>query len=1823
MAPTNTRSNYLLNRIISLFLVVGILFQTIICVPNVSAASSAEFAGQVLLGNAALAQTQTLTDNGDGSYTLQLTLDTKLTLTDRNQDAGTSQNHYYTAPYSGNYLVQIWGGDGASGSDTSYSDGGIGGAGGYVCGKIYLQAGETLYYQLGGDGKQTQVEDEGGGINGDGGGHGDTGSLKVGGGGGYSVVYKFDALEFEKNYTDGNGTMTTEIREEDRATKYILIAGGGGGGGAGNGISPLLGVTAVGTADGGAAGTMGSASGVLSGSGYDVEGTFFAGADGKSSGTVTNFVGRGGTNVPGEINATLLGSLVDLFQGKQPNDWRGTASGNYAGGSGGSGNLRGGAGGAGFCGGSGGVQAGLLSAYSIGGGGGGSSFIAANVTYTGIDDILASDGLSSNPSSTGGAVHIAALDAEEHLSYLNGLTLSGTCSEYFDVTSDDSRITATGTGFSASGIDLADDGSVTLTLQLTPKDGFMGGNNVPMWDGGITCSTTDGSGHTAVIPISDDCGYANVPLQNFVINAHSHSTNIENPTYQVESSDQKAKDGLYTDNYEALREQIANGSAGWQYDFIQSIGAYYVQTEEGTAISETTVSPTGSTRYRVLLDVMPKTNSYAAVGDPVLPTTFMKYAVITITPPGAGSLFDNEFTGQKALTFDEDSETYQLTYNFDITRNVDTNALESPKPYYYDTIDSFTVPENKAGYYLIQAWGGNGGNGYANRAEAGRGGAGGYVYGVVHLNEGDTITSDTSEAANGAAATNNNSGGIGGGFSKVALTEHGETNVTTIMISGGGGGGGNGSTSWFLTDNGGNGSTSTDVSNELNNDNNYEAYKGGTGGTGSSVIIGIFGSGGAGGAAGANYRSSTMSTDVSALTAAAQNIYKTEIAKSANPNPKANGGSIVITCLQLDEAESANPELKDFSFGSDISRYFTVQSVTVDAGTGGKYDAPVIDRSTNQITIGNIDPAVSSVNTATGRTETAGYKVTITLKAKDGFLGGNDVPLLEYGATNSLFETGMYVGQTVSEELQTEAVVKAPATDYANVDIPELNDYASITAKEHTVTAGESVNTADMYELVWSTPLPADWEDEFVTLTQTLTEKGATTPITSSTISPRVTTWYDMTLALAPKAAPVKATVITEAETQTLPCQPVIYVLPRVVYELTNLTTSETLDSANSAVIPAGKDYTATLSPAAGYLLPDTITVTGNDGVVLSAGSGYTYDSSTGEFTVYASAIGTRQITVTATAPIKTNLLTYHYESAPGVSRAPDVSEFLPGADMQSAMPFTHDPRDVDGYSYVQSWEVDGAAIEWVIAPERAERPAGIPVVMPESDVWVFGHYKPNDYTLTINYYYDGKTEPAAPAHSETVTYGSAYSVTSPVVSGYLADRAVISGTMGASDTTINVYYTPTANQLNILYFKTLPDGSLEQFDSHNSTAATDASYAVTSPALTGYTVEAGKETVSGTMTAEGVTVQVVYTPNRYTVTLDANGGSCTKDGIIVAYNNLYGYVYRDGAWGYDSLPTPVRVGYNFQGWYLDGQKVTEATKVTTPANHTLTAQWEGQEFKYIIRHVYEDGTSVENGSYDINVTAAVGDPVPPASYVSVPAVEGYTADRTRRELATTMVAQNVVVTITYTSNYRTLTIHYKYADTVEEADKRGTMAAESYVEKFDVVTPGDLSYNVPSPNVSGYSPSQETVSGTMSMEDVTVTVYYYDRAPVVSVTVTWGDLNYTYTHGTWNPETHTYSAEIIKPTVAGRNTVSVSNNAESEIPVNARFSYAAASGYEAVGHFFTAMDNMAAANITQTGTLSPGTRKKAYLWLQGTLDRGKTGTITSGTCTVTITGGG
>lgn len=105
-------------------------------------------------------------------------------------------------------------------------------------------------------------------------------------------------------------------------------------------------------------------------------------------------------------------------------------------------------------------------------------------------------------------------------------------------------------------------------------------------------------------------------------------------------------------------------------------------------------------------------------------------------------------------------------------------------------------------------------------------------------------------------------------------------------------------------------------------------------------------------------------------------------------------------------------------------------------------------------------------------------------------------------------------------------------------------------------------------------------------------------------------------------------------------------------------------------------------------------------------------------------------------------------------------------------------------------------------------------------------------------------------------------------------------------------------------------------------------------------------------------------TTENYTVTFDPNGGSMTGAKTVIV---KYGNKVHEPAY-------PVRYGYHFDGWYLDGKKFDFNTPIT--ADITLTAQWSWNyvpinpdhtpslnlkdHVAYIVG--YEDGTVRPNG---------------------------------------------------------------------------------------------------------------------------------------------------------------------------------------------------------------------------------------------------------------------
>ena len=349
-------------------------------------------------------------------------------------------------------------------------------------------------------------------------------------------------------------------------------------------------------------------------------------------------------------------------------------------------------------------------------------------------------------------------------------------------------------------------------------------------------------------------------------------------------------------------------------------------------------------------------------------------------------------------------------------------------------------------------------------------------------------------------------------------------------------------------------------------------------------------------------------------------------------------------------------------------------------------------------------------------------------------------------------------------------------------------------------------------------------------------------------------------------------------------------------------------------------------------------------------------------------------------------------------------------------------------------------------------------------DHTINANFTVNSYNLTIHYVFADDSE-AAPDYTESVVFGTPYSVESPVIAGYTASIDTVAGTMPADDVTVTVRYTANNYTLTIHY---VYEDNTEARPDYTAQFAYGAEYLVESPVIECYT--ANTPVVEGTMPAEDHVVTVTYTVDTYTLTIHyvyADNTAISDSVMQVACGTTY------------SVESPVIDGYTADPAVVEGTMPAENHEVTVTYNeivtHTLT-----------IHYVYAETNA--QAAADHTETFAEG-----AAYsVPSPVIDGYTADQT--VVAGTMGTADITVTVTYTENApvtHTLTIHYVYAETNAQAaaDYTATLAAGE-------------SYSVASPIIAGYTADQATVAGTMPAQDVEVTVRYTAN-PVNTYTIT------------------------------------------------------------------------------------------------------------------------
>ncbi len=101
------------------------------------------------------------------------------------------------------------------------------------------------------------------------------------------------------------------------------------------------------------------------------------------------------------------------------------------------------------------------------------------------------------------------------------------------------------------------------------------------------------------------------------------------------------------------------------------------------------------------------------------------------------------------------------------------------------------------------------------------------------------------------------------------------------------------------------------------------------------------------------------------------------------------------------------------------------------------------------------------------------------------------------------------------------------------------------------------------------------------------------------------------------------------------------------------------------------------------------------------------------------------------------------------------------------------------------------------------------------------------------------------------------------------------------------------------------------------------------------YTAASGGDKITSTTvfnSTKDITLYAHWTPKKFTVTFNANGGGVSTSSKTLSYGDAIG-----------TLPTPTRDYYTFNGWYTaksGGTKITTSTVFSGSSNVTVYAQW-------------------------------------------------------------------------------------------------------------------------------------------------------------------------------------------------------------------------------------------------------------------------------------------
>ena len=205
----------------------------------------------------------------------------------------------------------------------------------------------------------------------------------------------------------------------------------------------------------------------------------------------------------------------------------------------------------------------------------------------------------------------------------------------------------------------------------------------------------------------------------------------------------------------------------------------------------------------------------------------------------------------------------------------------------------------------------------------------------------------------------------------------------------------------------------------------------------------------------------------------------------------------------------------------------------------------------------------------------------------------------------------------------------------------------------------------------------------------------------------------------------------------------------------------------------------------------------------------------------------------------------------------------------------------------------------------------------------LYAIWEKGSYPLTIHYVY-ASGGAAKPDYTEVLDFGAPYSVPSPSIPGYTADKPVVTGTMPAEPVTVTVTYTAsTGTPYEVHHYLERLEGAYPYVpnEKDNLRGETGAWTAAAAKSYDGFTpIEFEQKRIK----ADGSTVvEIFYTRNSYLLTYKDS----LSAGVYASQTYKYGAAVT-------AIADPTKTGYTFTGW-------SPAVPDKMPAEaRTVYAQW-------------------------------------------------------------------------------------------------------------------------------------------------------------------------------------------------------------------------------------------------------------------------------------------